>query len=116
MEKIERVWTDSKMKVLITVEKDWVAPRFDLVREVLITQKENKKVRTVILPRSSAEELCSFILAENIDVVVCGGIEETYYQYLLWKGIKVIDRVIGPVKEVLKRVLKNQLKPGEIIK
>lgn len=104
------------MKVLITVYKDWVAPRFDLVREVLIAEEKGQKLRTVILPRQSAEELCSFILAENVDVVVCGGIEETYYQYLLWKKIKVIDRVIGPVKEVLKRVFKNQLKGGDIIK
>ncbi|QER42685.1 hypothetical protein F1847_08005 [Thermodesulfobacterium sp. TA1] len=104
------------MKILITVEKDKVAPRFDLTREVLIAENKGEKVRTVILPRSSAEELCSFILAENVDLVVCGGIEETYYQYLLWKKIKVIDRVIGPVKEVLKKAIQHQLKEGEIIK
>ncbi len=104
------------MKILITVERDWIAPRFDLTREVLIVEKEEKKVRTVILPRSSAEELCSFILGENIDIVVCGGIEDTYYQYLLWKNIKVIDRVIGPVKKVLKKILNKQLKEGDIVK
>ncbi|AIH04641.1 MULTISPECIES: NifB/NifX family molybdenum-iron cluster-binding protein [Thermodesulfobacterium] len=104
------------MKILITLEKDHVAPRFDLTREVLIAENKGEKVRTVILPRSSPEELCSFILAENVDLVVCGGIEETYYQYLLWKKIRVIDRVIGPAKEVLKRVIENNLKEGEIVK
>uniref|UniRef100_A0A7V5XH27 Dinitrogenase iron-molybdenum cofactor biosynthesis domain-containing protein n=1 Tax=Thermodesulfobacterium geofontis TaxID=1295609 RepID=A0A7V5XH27_9BACT len=104
------------MKILITVEKDWVSPRFDLTREVLIAENKGEKIRTVILPRPSAEELCSFILTENVDIVVCGGIEETYYQYLLWKKVKVIDRVIGPVKEVLKRVVQNRLREGKIIR
>jgi len=104
------------MKILITVEKDWVSPRFDLTREVLIAENKGEKIRTVILPRPSVEELCSFILTENVDIVVCGGIEETYYQYLLWKKVKVIDRVIGPVKEVLKRVVQNRLREGKIIR
>ena len=65
-----------------------MAPRFDLTREVLIAENKGEKIRTVILPRPSAEELCSFILTENVNIVVCGGIEETYYQYLLWKKLK----------------------------
>jgi len=30
--------------------------------------------------------------------------------------VKVIDRVIGPVKEVLKRMIQNRLREGEIIR
>ena len=90
------------MKVIITLLSNDVAPRMDLCTEVLIAVLgEGNTIleqRHVILPRASADELCQLILAEGADVVVCGGIEEEYYQYLTWKKIRVVDSVIGSVE------------------
>lgn len=107
------------MKILVTIKKSDIATRFDLVMEVLIASSENNRLitpfRTVLLPRPSAEDLCSFIMKENIEVVICGGIEEKHLKYLTWKKIKVIDSVVGPYLEALDLVVQDRLKSGEIL-
>ena len=104
-------------KVLIPLYNKEVDPRFDLASEALIvSMDETEKVREriVVLPQASAEKLCHLILTENIQVVICGGIEDEYYQYLTWKKVTVLDSVIGPYKDVLKRYANGLLKPGYI--
>lgn len=107
------------MKILITIIGDDVAPRFDLTTEVLVANAEDGKVygkiRNLLLPRPSTEELCSLILKENITVVVCGGIEEEHFNYLQWKKIEVIDGVIGPCAGALELSLTGNLKTGAIL-
>lgn len=107
------------MRILITLRADDVAPRFDLCSEVLIADftagKPGPELRNVLLSGPSGDELCSLILKENVDAVVCGGIEESFFQYLLWKKVKVIDRVIGPSSKALKLALEGSLQPGVVI-
>lgn len=107
------------MKILVAIRKTDISPRFDLTMETLITSLENDELaapfRTILLPRPSAEELCSLILKENIDVVICGGIEEKYLKYLEWKKITVFDSIVGPFKEALVFLKDNQLQSGCIL-
>ena len=104
-------------KVLIPLYKDEVAPRFDLCAEVLIVMYGSDG-RTgeniIVLQQPSPEDLCHMILKEKIDLVICGGIEEEYYQYLNWKNVKVIDDVIGEKDAVLAGYEKGGLKSGDI--
>ena len=105
-------------KVLIPLYGNDVAPRFDLATDILITQfldgKEKEKI--IVLPHSSSEELCHLIITENINTVICGGIEEEYYQYLVWKKINIMDSVIGSWKSVIKAFRTNELSSGSIVK
>ena len=106
-------------KVLITIWLDDVAPRFDLTSEVLIaTPGSNgavEKRKILVLPSVSAEDLCQLILSENVEVVICGGIEDEYYQYLGWKKVQVIDSVIGPFERALELAATNSLEAGAIL-
>ncbi|MBU1568355.1 MAG: hypothetical protein KJ630_22360 [Proteobacteria bacterium] len=107
------------MKILITAQGDFVAQRFDLTAEVVITTVENDisvgKPRTIIMDRPSPEDLCNMIMEENIALVICGGIEDRHYQFLAWKKIRVIDFVIGDYDSVLGKAISGDLKPGEIV-
>ena len=107
------------MKILITIQDNNVAARFDLTSEVLIALCENQQIlgtpRTILMTRPSAEELCSLIIKEGINVVICGGIEESHLQYLSWKKLQVIDSVIGPYPEALQATNAGFLKPGTIL-
>jgi hypothetical protein len=49
-------------------------------------------------------------------VVICGGIEEAHFQYLVWKKIEVIDRVIGPAPQAIALAIAKQLRPGGIVR
>jgi predicted Fe-Mo cluster-binding NifX family protein len=107
------------MKILVTIQKDEVSPRFDLTSEILITEVEGEKItsepRIILLPGTSGEDICGLAIKENISLVICGGIEETHYQYLNWKKIKVVDRIIGPYAQALHFAMTSNLKPGVIL-
>jgi predicted Fe-Mo cluster-binding NifX family protein len=107
------------MKVLVTLRDNDIAPRFDLTTEVLIVEsgsKEASKPRNILLPGPSADELCSLIIKEAISLVICGGIEEAHFQYLIWKKITVIDKVIGPASEALALAKAGKLTAGMILR
>jgi predicted Fe-Mo cluster-binding NifX family protein len=107
-------------KILIPFHENVVAPRFDLATEALIVSGIGKDgswdKRMVVLPRASADQLCHLIITEGVKIVICSGIEDDYYQYLIWKRIEVIDSVIGSSEAALKRFFEGTLNPGEILK
>lgn len=106
------------MKILMTTRGDFISPRFDLSSEVIIAtcydQQLLEEPHSLILSNVSAELLCDLILKEKINVVVCGGIEEEHYQFLIWKKIKVFDYVIGPHADILRLAMANSLRSGTI--
>ena len=106
-------------KILIPLHENHVAPRFDLATEVLIVIDPGKagsaQKRMVVLPGASADQLCHLIITENIQTVICSGIEDDYYQYLTWKRIEVIDSVVGSSNSALKRYFEGKLKAGDIL-
>ena len=107
------------MKILITIQNNSVAPRFDLTTEVLIALCEGQQVlgkpRTILMTRPSAEDLCALIIRENVNTVICNGIEENHLQYLSWKKMRVIYSVVGPYTEALKAVTGDFLRSGTIL-
>lgn len=106
-------------KLLIPLYGDEVAPRFDLAGEVLIASVNDKNEitedRIVVVSRASAEGLCHLILKEEIGTVICGGIEEEYYQYLKWKRVDLLDAVIGPWEAALTAWIDGTLSAGSIL-
>ncbi len=106
-------------KILITLWESDVAPRFDLATEVLISSLgENGSVeqnRTIVLAHPSAEDLCNLILTEEVNVVICGGIEQEFFEYLTWKKVRVLDSVMGPWERALERFRAGQLEAGAIL-
>ena len=105
--------------LLITIWRDQVAPRFDLTSEILVVTVDSTgevlHSKTVVLPTVSPEDLCHMILTEGIDTVICGGIEEEYFQYLTWKKVKVIDSIIAPYESALEFARAGRLESGTII-
>jgi predicted Fe-Mo cluster-binding NifX family protein len=101
------------MKILVTVWGDFVAPRFDMSSEVIIAPCYDRQFldepRSIILSNVSGELICDLVLKENIDVLVCGGIEEQHYQFLVWKKVRVFDSIIGPWSRALELAVKNSL-------
>jgi len=107
------------MKILITIQANDVSPRFDQTSEIFIIEAKEEQIvgnpRIILLPGNSGEDICGLATKENISLVICGGIEETHYQYLKWKKIKVVDRVIGPYEQALNFAITHNLKPGVIL-
>lgn len=108
------------LRLLVPLLGDEVAPRFDLATEVLVADARRGRLsgepRLMLLPRPSADELCSLVLKEGVTHVVCGGIEDAHYRYLTWKQVQVVDRVIGTWEGVLRLLLSRELRPGMIVR
>ena len=103
-------------RILITIQGNDVAPRFDLTAEVLIVSLNAEggidHRKSVVLPTVAAEALSHLIITEGATTVICGAIEEEYYQYLTWKNIQVFDSVIGPYERVLEWALAGRIECG----
>jgi len=106
-------------RVIIPVHGAEVAPRFDLASEVWIgiqgPDGHFLEERTVVMPQASAENLCQLILSEGAQIVVCGGIEQEYFDYLVWKKITVYDDVIATVVAVKKALVEGTLRAGAVL-
>lgn len=105
-------------RVLIPLFKDEVAPRFDLASEALIAVVEpDGTVSTddILLPHASPDGMCDLILNKDVDVVICGGIEEEYYHYLRWKRVEVLDNVAAKATDALARFAAGSLRAGDIL-
>ena len=106
-------------KILVTLYRNEVAPRFDLTGEVLLVtvDADNREVRRqeLVLAHSSADDLCDLILDREVAVVITGGMEEEHYHYLRWKRIDVVDSVMGPLERVVASLAAGRLKAGDIL-
>ncbi len=106
-------------RIMIPLYKDEVAPRFDLATEVMIAlvSKNNtvEEKKIIVLPRSSPEDLCQLVLLENINILICGAIQDEYYQFLKWKKLTIIDNVSGKWEDVFHQFLVNSLKCRDLL-
>lgn len=106
-------------KLLIPLQGDYIAPRFDLATEILIVRIEDGTIigepRTIIMERPSDEGLCQMIVEENITDLVCGGIEELHFNFLEWKKVAIRDAIIGGWQDALQLFLAGTLQSGDIL-
>lgn len=105
-------------KVMITAHGDLVASRFDLCSEIVIVELEGAEIsgepRIMLLSAASGDEICGMAIKESISALITGAIEEEHYEYLCWKKILVLDRVVGGVEESLMALAEGRLVAGAI--
>lgn len=103
-------------KLLIPVQGNDVAPRFDMSSEAWIgwinSAGKVKNQEILVLPHPSAEGMCQLILSQNAEVVICGGIESEYFDYLEWKSIIVFDSVIATYARAVEAYAQGELTQG----
>lgn len=107
-------------RLLIPLLGDEVAPRFDLATEVWLGDIDPRQGRVltsaiIVLPQASAEDLCQLALKENVNVVVVGGIEDEFWDYLQWKKITVLDSVAATADEAALALAQGRLAVGDAL-
>ncbi len=106
-------------KIAIPILGEEIVPRFDLTTEVIIlTTDRNSCIqdkRTIVLPRSSSDELCHTLLAQEINTLICGAIEDEYYEFLKWKKLNIFDGVSGAWTHAFERWQTQTLHRGDIL-
>ncbi len=106
-------------KIAIPILGEEIAPRFDLSTEVIILTTSKSKglleKKIIVLPRSSPDELCHILLAQDIKTLICGAIEDEYYEFLKWKKLSIYDGVSGPWPYAFERWQTRTLRSGDIL-
>ena len=106
-------------KVLLVLDGNDIAPRFDLAMEVAVVcldgDEKPAQKKDIVLARPSSEALCELVASENVHAVICGGIEKDYIQYLAWKDVSVVHSVMGPAGIALSRFQTGTLNSGDIL-
>lgn len=105
-------------RLLIPLHDNEVAPRLDLATDVLVvdvTAQSGEPAwndKLVVLEQASAENVCKVVLTEKVHTVICAGIEDEYLQFLTWKGVTVLDGIMGPTDVVIERYALGTLEAG----
>ena len=106
--------------VLIPIQGHYVAPRFDLTPEVWLGRydqpEREPQGKILVLAHPSADKVCQMVLDEQVAVVVCGGIEGQYLEYLVWKKVEVYDSVIGSYKKAVQALAEGRLRSEMIFR
>lgn len=109
-------------KILIPLLDNDVAPRFDLATDVLIIflvwvkgELVDREDKVVVFDHASPEDLCRMIITEGVNTVICGGIEEEFYDFLTWKEVEVIDDVVGAASRVVMAFMAGELRSGAVL-
>jgi len=107
-------------KLMVLIQGDFIAPRFDLATEILILRHDKGEVigepKMIIIERPSDESLCQMAVEENISDMICGGIEEVHFNFLVWKKVTVLDGVIGSWRTAVDKAVAGMLRQGEILR
>lgn len=109
-------------RILIPLLNNDIAPRFDLATDVLIASLVwvdgtivDREEKVVVLDHPSPEDLCRMVIVQSVNTVVCGGIEDEFFDFLEWKGVEVIDDVIGSAALAVQLYLEKKLCSGSVI-
>lgn len=107
-------------KILIPLFDNDLAPRFDLAAEILVVSitRETSAMgkiaeKVMVLETPSAETMCRLAVTEAVQTVICAGIEKEFFEFLEWKGIRVLDNICGPVDAILEAYLGGSLAQGQ---
>ena len=107
-------------KILIPLYENQTAPRFDLAVEALIVSITREtsvmgrvEEKVVVVKSPSAKAMCRLAVKESVQTVICAGIEKEFFDFLEWKGVRVLDDICGQVDNILEAFLGGKLTPGQ---
>ncbi len=103
------------MKVAIPRMGETVAPCFEYCATMAIFNvTDSGAVEQVDVPLQSREpfDRVRLLRDQEVETVVCGGIQAFYEDLLKASGFEVISWVSGQVEELLALFIRGELKPG----
>jgi predicted Fe-Mo cluster-binding NifX family protein len=104
-----------QVKVAIPRFGEDVAPCFEYSATIAIfTIRRRKIVDQIDFTLQSHEALDRLRLLQDqqVDTLICGGVQDFFEDLVLAKGIKVISWVSGGVDDLLDRFIQGRLVPG----
>jgi uncharacterized metal-binding protein len=103
------------MRYGIPLVGDRVAPRSIFADSVLVFALRRSLAlseRRVLLEDHGLLDLAKVLSEQRIDVLICGGISRQEREFLVTRGVEIIDNVAGSIQELLAALQTGVLCPG----
>ena len=100
------------MRIAITIWNNRISPVFDVAQNLLMINLDDgveSTRRNVSLAGLSPPLVIETLKKNNVEVVLCGAISESFLRLLTTSGIRVEPWISGNIEEVIQAVLQNRL-------
>lgn len=98
------------MKIFVASIKNNVAPRLGKSEEFHVYEVEDRKVinkNILVNPGSDAKTVTSFLLANDCDILICGGLGDSALRILATNGVRIGVGATGGCDEIIDKLLND---------
>jgi predicted Fe-Mo cluster-binding NifX family protein len=98
------------MKIAIPLFRNRVSPYFGSSSKLLLIEMESSnhyKEDILEIKEKGPMEIARRLLSLGVDRVICGGIERYYKDWLIKKGIQVVDNQRGLARKIARNLFKT---------
>lgn len=102
------------MKVAIPRFEEKVAPCYEYSATIAIFTLDGKEVASQVdfrLESRNVFDRLRLLRDQQVDVLICGGVQSTFEDMLKASGVHVISWVSGSVEDLLEQYLRGELAP-----
>lgn len=99
------------MKIAVPLFGDRVAPHFGSGSKILQVEIEGNRLTKQIVTDIGARgpmKIARRLMEMGVEEVVCGGIQSIYKQWLISRGVKVLDNQKGAAAEAVRKRLESR--------
>jgi len=104
-----------KMKIAVPLFGDRISPHFGASSEILLVETQGGKVTkkiTISIDADDPGQMARRLLTYGVDRIVCGGIQRSHKQWLIDKGIQVMDNHKGPAEKLVFKLIASEPMQG----
>lgn len=102
------------MKIAVPRFGEYVAPCFGYSSSIVVFTAKNKRIvneQEFTLSTQWAVDRIRLLRDQEVDVLICGGIQDKFEDIVMANGIRVISWVSGKVENLLDEYLNHKLIP-----
>jgi len=97
------------MKIAVPLFRKRVAPHFGVSSSILLLETKGPMICGETIWEVSGEgpmDIARDLVKLGVERLICGGIQRYYKDWLMGKGITVVDNQRGVAKEIVQQLLK----------
>ncbi|MCP4677383.1 MAG: hypothetical protein GY854_18085 [Deltaproteobacteria bacterium] len=102
------------MKIAVPRFEEEVAPCFDYSVNIVVFTIQNDNIiaeKKFTLSSQNTVDRIRLLRDQEVDVLICGGIQDRFEDMVKANGIRVISWVSGNVEDLIRDFLDHKLKP-----
>jgi len=99
------------MKIAVPLFKERVSPYFGASSKFLMVETDGKSIRHVSkldIVDESPLAIAGYLIRLGVEKMICGGIQSFCRQWLIKRGVNVVDNQKGIAIKVIKESLKHE--------